>query len=383
MKAVHFGAGNIGRGFVGLLLHEAGVEVVFADVQDELIASLRAHDSYTVHMVGSDPKDVVVDGFRAINSATELEELVAEIASADIVTTAVGAHILRFVAPAIARGIAARTAGAPRVAVMACENAINATDLLEQEIRKSLEGEDLARLEDKALFANTAVDRIVPAQAADAGLDVTVETFFEWAVERTPFAGEEPTIPGVTWVEDLEPYIERKLFTVNTGHATTAWHGWAAGHSTIAEAIADPQVRSQVSATLAETSELLVTAHGFRVEQQQAYVETILTRFANPYLPDTVERVGRSPERKLSRNERIISPAAAAAERGLRHDALVAAFAAALRFTPEGDEEVTRVQQLLATGDPDRVTAELAGLEPSHPLHPAIRGAVADRIAEL
>lgn len=383
MKAVHFGAGNIGRGFVGLLLHEAGIEVVFADVQAELIDALREQGTYTVHMVGSDPQDVVVDGFSAVNSATDADELVTQIASADIVTTAVGAHILRFVAPAIAQGIAARPADAPRIAVMACENAINATDLLEQEVRANLSGDDLAQLEQKALFANTAVDRIVPAQAADAGLDVTVETFFEWAVERTPFAGTEPTIPGVTWVDDLEPYIERKLFTVNTGHATTAWYGWAAGIEKIADAIADPAIRAKVTATLAETAHLLVTVHGFTPEQQQAYVDKILDRFANPYLPDTVERVGRSPERKLSRNERIISPAAALAERGLGHDALVETFGAALRFTPDGDEEVTRVQQLLATGDPDTVTATLTGMEDTHPLYPAIRGVVADRIAEL
>ena len=52
MKAIHFGAGNIGRGFVGLLLHEAGYEVVFADVNSTLIDALHAAPSYEVHEKG-------------------------------------------------------------------------------------------------------------------------------------------------------------------------------------------------------------------------------------------------------------------------------------------------------------------------------------------
>ena len=106
-------------------------------------------------------------------------------------------------------------------------------------MRAAYQGEDL---DEKALFANTAVDRIVPVQAEGAGLDVTVEDFHEWAVERGPFEGTEPDVPGITWVDSLGPYIERKLFTVNTGHATTAWHGARTGHATIAESIADPEL---------------------------------------------------------------------------------------------------------------------------------------------
>ncbi|MGP9693413.1 mannitol-1-phosphate 5-dehydrogenase [Brachybacterium sp. AOP25-B2-12] len=380
MKAVHFGAGNIGRGFVGLLLHEAGYEVVFADVAEGLIAQLDAADSYTVHVVGDAPQDIVVEGFTAVNSAQDPEALTAQIATADVVTTAVGAHILRFVAPAIAAGIAARPADAAPLAVMACENAINATDILSAEIRTAYQGDDLDR---RAEFANTAVDRIVPAQAPDAGLDVTVESFYEWVIERGPFGDHVPDIPGATFVDDLSPYIERKLFTLNTGHATTAWYGWAAGIEKISDAIADPDILGIVEGVLGETSALLVAKHGFPVEVQQAYLAKILARFANPYLPDTVERVGRSPLRKLSRHERIVGPAAELVERGLDASHLVGAFSAALAFTPEGDEEVTQLQQILRGGDADAVTAEITGLAADHPLYPALRRAVADRIGSL
>src|SRR5699024_2406443 len=273
-------------------------------------------------------------------------------------------------------GIAARPSGAPPLAVLACENAINATDLLEQEIRTNYQGDDL---EEKAVFANTAVDRIVPVQAEGAGLDVTVEDFYEWAVERGPFDGHEPDIPGITWVEDLEPYIERKLFTVNTGHATTAWHGWEAGHATIAEAIRDPAVAVEVESVLGETSALLSAKHGFGADEMASYRTKVLGRFANAALPDPEDRVGRAPLRKLSRHDRIIGPAAALAARDLPYEGLLAAFAAALAFAPAEDDEAQHLQELLRRADPDAATVEITGLEPGHPLYAEVRALVAAR----
>lgn len=376
MKAVHFGAGNIGRGFVGLLLHEAGYEIVFADVAAELIDSLAAADSYTVHEVGQEGQDKVVTGFSALNSGSQQAEVIEAIATADLVTTAVGPHILKFVAPTIAQALAQRSADLGPLHVMACENAINATDILQQEITSAWEGseEDLAT---RAIFANTAVDRIVPAQAAGAHLDVTVETFYEWVIDRTPFNGNEPVIPGATFVDDLGPYIERKLFTVNTGHASAAYFGSVAGIEKIADVMANEQIAAKVNAVLQETKALLVAKHGLDPEVQEAYVQKILTRFTNPHLPDTVGRVGRAPMRKLSRHERFIGPAAELAERGMPVAALSEAIVAALQFNAPDDAEAVTLHEILASQTPDEATASITGLGPEHPLFAQVSSLIA------
>jgi mannitol-1-phosphate 5-dehydrogenase len=381
VKAVHFGAGNIGRGFVGLLLHDAGYEVVFADVAEDLIARLAAADSYAVHEVGENPAVRTVNNFRALNSTNQEEELIAEIATADIVTTAVGPHILKFVAPAIAKGIAARDTSLAPLQVMACENAINATDILAKEVA-SQPGAAASALDGKAVYANTAVDRIVPNQEPGQGLDVTVETFYEWVIDRTAFAGAEPAIPGATFVDDLSPYIERKLFTVNTGHASAAYFGFEAGLEKISEAMADQDVAEDVRAVLEETKQLLVTKHGFSNDEQEAYVQKILVRFSNPHLPDTVNRVGRAPLRKLGRHERFIGPAAELAERGIVPEALLGAIAAALRFTDPADAEATELAGILAASSPADATARITGMEPDHPLFNAVATLVEERQAE-
>ncbi|MEZ2391395.1 mannitol-1-phosphate 5-dehydrogenase [bacterium RCC_150] len=384
MKAVHFGAGNIGRGFVGLLLHEAGYEVVFADVADALISQLAAASSYEVHEVGENAAVKTVSGFRALNSSSEEAAVVAEIATADLVTTAVGPHILKFVAPVIAQGLAARASGSQSLAplqVMACENAINATDLLHTEVRAAWNGaaEELSSV---AVFANTAVDRIVPNQAPGQGLDVTVETFYEWVIDRTPFGDAAPVIPGATFVDELAPYIERKLFTVNTGHASAAYFGYAAGLEKISDAMADPSVASRVRAVLEETKTLLVAKHEFVEAEQEAYVQKILSRFTNPYLPDTVNRVGRAPLRKLGRHERFVGPAAELAERGVTPVALLDAMSAALRFDDGADDEAVELARMLAEMDAAEAVERITELPPAHPLFPQVQKLIEDRQAE-
>jgi mannitol-1-phosphate 5-dehydrogenase len=378
--AVHFGAGNIGRGFVGLILHRAGYQVVFVDVVDALIDALDSTPSFLVKAVGLDSAEELVDNYRAINSRSDEPAAVAEIASADIVTTAVGPTVLKFVAPVIAAGLRERPGGAAPLVVMACENAINATDTLVEHIRSAVPDEQWPAVAARAVFANTAVDRIVPAQSSEAGLDVTVETYFEWAIERPPFGGNEPSIPDATWVDDLAPYIERKLFTVNTGHATTAYHGFARGIQKLSDALADEVVRAAVSGVLAETKQLLVAKHDFAAEAQQAYVDKILERFANPYLPDTVDRVGRQPLRKLSRSERLIGPAAELAERGIRPQHLLATVEAALSFDVPDDPESVELQHLLRTLTAAEATERITGLKPADPLYADVLAVLARRV---
>jgi mannitol-1-phosphate 5-dehydrogenase len=377
--AVHFGAGNIGRGFVGLILHRAGYQVVFADVVDELIDALNGTPSYLVKEVGLDSAEERVDNYRAINSRSDEPAVIAEIASADIVTTAVGPTVLKFVAPVIAAGLRQRPDGAAPLTVMACENAINATDALAGHIRSVVPDAEWPAVGAKAVFANTAVDRIVPAQSQD-GLDVTVETYFEWAIERRPFGGNEPSIPDATWVDDLAPYIERKLFTVNTGHAATAYHGFTRGIKKLSDALADDVVRVAVEGVLAETKQLLVAKHEFTDEAQQAYVDKILERFANPYLPDTVDRVGRQPLRKLSRSERLIGPAAELAERGIRPRHLLATVEAATSFDVPDDPESVELQHLLGTLTAEEATERICGLKPADALYADVVAVLARRV---
>ncbi|WP_127472870.1 mannitol-1-phosphate 5-dehydrogenase [Microbacterium sulfonylureivorans] len=382
MKAVHFGAGNIGRGFVGLLLHQGGYELVFSDVAAPLVDAINGVSSYTVHEVGEGGRDTVVTGFRAINSAEHPDEVVDEIAVANVVTTAVGPTILKFVAPHIVAGLALRDPSSPPLQIMACENAINATDLLRDEIL-ALAADAWDGLASRAVFANTAVDRIVPAQPEGSGVDVTVEPFYEWAIERPPFGDDPPRIPGAHFVDDLGPYIERKLFTVNTGHATTAYFGAQAGIDTIAAALADDDIAAHVAAALAETSALLAAKHGLDPADLADYRATILGRFRNAALPDTVWRVGRQPLRKLSRHERFVGPAAEAAERGLSVDALVAAMGALLAFDDQEDPQSVDLQRMLREQDAATFTATATGLEPGHPLFAKVVAVVEDRQAEI
>jgi mannitol-1-phosphate 5-dehydrogenase len=374
-KAVHFGAGNIGRGFVACFLHNSGYEVVFADVVDGLIDKLNSTPSYRVIEVGAEgTTEKTITNYRAINSKTHEQELIQEIATADVVTCSVGPNILRFIAPVIAKGIELRSNDATPIAVIACENAINATDALAIHV-KHPSNTPAHRLDDhheRARYANSAIDRIVPAQDPKAGLDVTLEEFYEWVVERTPFADHSaPSIEGIHWVDNLAPYIERKLYTVNTAHATAAYHGYNRKKRTVYDALQDKFIMAEVKRALSETANLITAKHGIPEEQQAAYVKKIIARIGNPHLEDAVERVGRAPLRKLSRKERFIGPAAELAEKGQDCAGLLDAAEMAFRFqNVDEDDESKALAKIMATDSPELVVRNVCGLTTTDKLYP-------------
>jgi len=317
-----------------------------------------------------------IDHYRAINSRTHEDEVVDEIAAANLVTCAVGPHILKFIAPVIAKGIDKRADMTNPLAVIACENMIGATDALFAFIEPKLEHTSTEELKIKARFANSAIDRIVPQQDPNAGLDVKLEKFYEWCVEATPFKdakGGQPPIQGVHFVDNLEPYIERKLYTVNTGHATAAYYGHARKKRTIHDAMVDPEIRKIVHDVLYETANLIIDKHEISKEEQMEYVDKIIVRISNPHLEDIVERVGRAPMRKLGRKERFIGPASQLAERGEKHDALLGAIETTFRFqNVEGDDESRELAKIMREKSAEDATTTITGLEPSHPLYPEV-----------
>jgi len=344
-QAIHFGGGNIGRGFIGELLVRSGYEVTFVDVAEALVDEINARRSYDIEVVGDDPRTIHVEHVKAINSNVNLEELLDAFVTVDIVTTAIGPNILKFIAPNIAKGLARRVEkNETPLNIIACENMVGGSTVLKNFVYEHLDESTKEKVMRCIGFPDAAVDRIVPIQHNEDPLLVKVEPFAEWDVDRKGVVGSEPQIEGLTWVDDLEAYIERKLFSVNTGHASIAYMAYLKGIEDIASAMKDEEIVSFVRRVWAETSELLIEKYGFDREKHAAYIRTAEERFTNPHLSDAVTRVARGPKRKLGVKDRLVSPAAQLIERGRKPEALATVIAAALRFDFVDDPEAVEVQ---------------------------------------
>lgn len=347
MQSIHFGAGNIGRGFIGKLLADAGIKVTFADVDEKVINLLNTLHTYNVKVVGAECKTEVVSGVDAINSTSE--ELVGLISKTDLITTAVGPNVLVIIANKLAQGLALRFEANNEkfLNIIACENMIRGTTFLKTEVLKHLDEKYHAQAERLVGFVDSAVDRIVPPSESEDPLEVTVESFSEWIVDEQQFRGEVPVIEGMQKTDNLMAFIERKLFTLNTGHIMTAYLGALAGHKTVKDAIDDQVICAQVKQAMQESGEVLINRYGFERESHNAYIEKIIGRFANPYLHDEIDRVGRQPIRKLGANDRLVKPLLGTIEYATANDMLLKGIAAAFKYINSDDPQAVELQASL------------------------------------
>ncbi len=371
-NAVHFGAGNIGRGFIGLLLSKAGYHVTFIDVIDSLVDDINNQKKYNVQIAGK-PEKILVENISAIDSDRNdvaVDAVVEAIADADIITTAIGPNNLKYLGENLAKGLTKRIAkkNMKPLNIIACENMFGSSTALKNFIYAKLSDEMKNELDRLVGFPDAAVDRIVPNQSHGEKLLVTVEEYAEWDVDAKQAVGDLSGIQGLNLVDNLNAYIDRKIFTVNTGHAAIAYLAYQHGINDISNALRVPEILETTRDVWAETSALLTAKYKFAPASHRRYIQTVENRFANPYLSDEVIRVARNPKRKLSENDRIIYPANQLALHDVNPEALGKVAAAAFKFDFDADTEAVEIQNYILENGIDAAITHFTGVNPGSKL---------------
>ena len=311
MKAVMYGAGTIGRGFIGMLFSASGYEVTFVDVARPVIEALNRDKKYPVRIVSNEGhEDLDVLHVRAIDG-NDQAAVAAAIGEADIMATAVGVNILKFIIPNLVAGIRRRMAESGRpLNIIICENLMDANKVVEKMLKEELTEEEICWFDKNIGLVEASIGRMVPVQTEEMKdgnpLRVCVERYGFLPVDKAAFKGDIPEIGNMIPFEPFDFYIKRKLYIHNMGHATCAYLGMFSGKDYIFESIADADTQGIVQNAMLESSLALSKKYEIPMEQLMCHVQDLLFRFTNRALKDTCKRVGGDPRRKLSPADRMI-----------------------------------------------------------------------------
>jgi len=352
-KAVMYGAGNIGRGFIGKVFSEAGYEVVFIDVMPAVVDQLNRDRQYPVRLVSNEgAHEVTVKNVRAVNGM-DGAVVAREIAGADLMATAVGVNILPRIVANIAAGIDLRAAEkAAPLDIIICENLLDADKYLRGLLEQTVKPEARDYLDNKVGLVEASIGRMVPVMtdAMREGniLRVCVEPYEELPVDKDAFRGSIPPIKTLVPFSPFGFYIRRKLFIHNMGHALCAYFGWLKGYTYIYEAAEDEQIASRAQSAMLSVAAALHKEYGIPLAEIENNVYDLIHRFGNRALQDSVARVGRDPIRKLKSNDRLVGAVLYCNEQGTSAENILPGIAAALRFDNPEDEAAMEVQRHIA-----------------------------------
>jgi mannitol-1-phosphate 5-dehydrogenase len=373
-QAVMFGAGNIGRGFLGQLFSESGYLVNFVDVDQALLAALNQRGRYTIRLVTNESSDDVSVGPVRGLAASDRDAVAQVIAEAEIGATAVGVGALKHVAPTLAAGIVRRADQGVKTPLnlIICENLKDAARLFRGMVENELPPGYHPYLAEQIGFVDTVIARMVPPlppelRAQDPSL-IVVEPYKELPVDAAGFVGTPPEIVGMQPVAPFAFYTERKLYMHNAGHAVLGYLGYQRGYVYGYEALQDAEIIAAVRGAMQESQQALEQKYGMVKGAITPYLEDALARFHNRTLGDTIFRLARDPIRKLAPNDRLIGAALNALEQKVQPLNLVKGIAAALRFDSLEDPIALQLQDQLQRTGLEAVLKSICGLTPDSPL---------------
>ena len=359
MKFLMYGAGSIGRGFIGPLFAHAGYEVVFIDIDRAVINAFNDRKSYHYTIAADPPYDVPVDKVCCIDGL-DTQAVLEQIASCDLMATSLGADVLQKLAPVIAQGFALRMKrSAKPLDIIICENLKNSAEILRSWMAEALQPEDKALLNKNCGLVEAAIGRMVPLTSPDADdpLHVTVEEYSFLPVDKDAFMGELPKVKGLVPHSPFAFYEERKLYLHNMGHAICAYLGKLQGHETISQAIQDFSIRFFVQNAMTESSAMLSAKYSVPFNKIFDHTEDLLLRFGNKALGDTCLRVTRDPLRKLQSGDRLAGAMEQCAKLGINPVYIALGYAAALRSVTDDAKQAAAICR--ETGGLSKNLAEL------------------------
>ncbi|MCL2662058.1 MAG: mannitol dehydrogenase [Oscillospiraceae bacterium] len=358
MKAVLFGAGSIGRGFIAELLTDAGIEVVFVDINNHLVEAINKQGCYKQIIVGINTKEKIISNVRAIDGS-DTQNVISELCECALISISVGASVLCNIAPVIAQGLIKRWESEiyTPVNILICENLHKAESFLKSEILRHLPENYHKKLDELVGLLETSIGRMIPVVPEEAiksnQATVYVEPYRYLPYDSAHVKGIMPYIPAAIPYSPFEYYTERKLFVHNMGHFICALYGHLLGYTYIWESIGNPTIAYFVRSAMSCSALALSKKHIVDYTELMEHVEDLLYRFSNKELRDTIERVLRDASRKLSPDERLYGALKLCEEQNVSTIYIQLGIAAANHLFPDRkaeDELVSTLLEVLKNG---------------------------------
>ena len=369
-KLVQYGAGNIGRGFIGELFARSGYEVVFVDVRNDIVELFNRNRTYPLNFVSDeDSREIIITGVRAVNGQ-ESGTVADEIASADIIATAVGVAALPHIVEPVARGLKRRwrSGNNTPIDIILCENKLDADKYLRELFLREFSDEECAQFNKTVGLVEASIGRMVPVMTPEMQkgnpLRVCVENYAELPVDGDALKGGVPHIPGLIPASPFSFYIRRKLFIHNMGHALIAYFGFLNRETSISQAVRNPYIRLLAEGAMRQSARSLSKEYGIDLGLILDHVADLVLRFHNRALGDTTERVGSDPIRKLSGTDRLAGAAIFCCEQGLPGAYIHAGIAAGLLYENPRDEASLRLQEIMDKKGVLHILDEICGIAP-------------------
>lgn len=373
---VVFGAGNIGRSFIAPVFSRGGFEVVFADVDPTLVDALNRRKAYTV-VEKSDDEDerhVTVAPVRAVR-ADDAAAVYRELSEARLAVTAVGGGAFDAVISAIGAGARSRTGP---LDVILAENIHGAAARARKVLLSG--GQSDQELSRRFGLVETSIGKMVPIMPRELRpadpLLCWAEPYNALIVDADGFTASPPAVPDLHPVSPIGPWVDRKLYVHNMGHAAAAYLGYRAHPEAeyLWEVLEDPDVLACVGNAMRRSAEALARIYpeSFTLAELEEHVYDLLRRFRNRALEDTVYRVGRDLKRKLHRDDRLVGALRLVLKADLDPSPIVEALRAAPAFTKKGPggevlESDAELKRRFAEHGPEWLAHEVIGVDESEP----------------